>query len=246
MFSHMPAPILRKLDRHQVAGFRFYQIDGNMYPSITSILSIQSNEKLERWKERVGKDVASYAARMGAIRGTAFHEICTDYLNNMDISKHRNKILAMGLFNLVKSEIDRIGDIRVMETPMFSHKFGIAGQVDCIGTFDGVLSVIDFKSATRSKTPDILLNHYIQETAYSLMWRETTSEMIKQIVTIVSCENGETQVSIQEPINYVNELTRCIREFYEHAERNKLSCKTGQFPGIIYQKAQKYAGKKNE
>ena len=36
-------------------GFRFYQIDGKNYPSITSILSIQKKEGLEKWRKNVAK-----------------------------------------------------------------------------------------------------------------------------------------------------------------------------------------------
>ena len=42
-------------------GFRFYQIDGKNYPSITSILSIQKKEGLEQWRKNVGEE----AAQMG-------------------------------------------------------------------------------------------------------------------------------------------------------------------------------------
>ena len=41
-------------------GFRFYQIDGKNYPSITSILSIQKKEGLEKWRKNVGEEAAKW------------------------------------------------------------------------------------------------------------------------------------------------------------------------------------------
>ena len=34
-------------------GFRFYQVDGKNYPSITTILSIQKKEGLEQWRKKL-------------------------------------------------------------------------------------------------------------------------------------------------------------------------------------------------
>ena len=64
---------------------------------------------------------------------------------------------------------------------MYSKNLKIAGRPDCIAEFNGVLSVIDFKSANRAKKPDQLLTHAIQETAYAVMWEELTKTKIEQI-----------------------------------------------------------------
>ena len=66
----------------------------------------------------------------------------------------------------------------------------------CIAEFDNVLSIIDFKSANKEKSPEILENHILQETAYAIMWNELTDIPIQQIVTIVACENGELRFRI--------------------------------------------------
>lgn len=36
---------------------------------------------------------------------------------------------------------------------------------------------------------------------------------IDQIVTIVACENGETQINIEKPNYFVSKLENCINEF---------------------------------
>ena len=55
-------------------GFRFYQIDGKNYPSITSILSIQKKEGLEQWRKNVGEEAAAkWEMARAARRGKATH-----------------------------------------------------------------------------------------------------------------------------------------------------------------------------
>ena len=213
MFNHLNKLTFPALQKKYVGGTRYYEVGDRLYPSITSILSIQGSEKLDIWRKQVGQEVANYAARLGANRGTAFHKICADYLSNRDVSVHKDRILPFGLFNLIKPELDRVSDICILETALCSHRYQIAGQVDCIASFDGKLSVIDLKSANRAKTDDLMLNHSIQETGYAVMWDELTGRQIRQIVTVVACENGESQVSVGSPADHISELERCINEF---------------------------------
>ena len=207
-FENIPKLASKKID-----GFRYYSVNDQMYPSVTSVLSLLSKDSIQAWRDSIGHDVANFESRRAAMRGMAFHRICEDYLCNKNISDHKKKILPFGLFNLVKSEIDRIDNICGMETTLFSHSLKLAGRVDCVAEFDNVLSVIDFKSANKSKTPEILEGHLLQETAYAMMWSELTKTRVEQIVTIVSCENGDSQTIIEKPSYYVDRLLQCIENF---------------------------------
>ena len=214
MFNH----ILNKfqfpqLQETKVDGKRFYQIDGELFPSVTTVLSAQENEGLIRWRENLGEDVANFEMRRAANRGKIFHSIVEDYLNNRSIQNYKSKVLSFGLFSLVKKEFERVDNIHNLEVTMFSKKYKIAGRADCIAEFDGLLSIIDFKSANRAKKQDQLEKHAIQETAYSVMWNELTNIPIEQIVTIVACENGETQTIIEKPQFFLKQLERCISDF---------------------------------
>ena len=214
MFNH----ILNKfqfpqLQETKVDGKRFYQVDEELFPSVTTVLSAQENEGLIRWRENLGEDVANFEMRRAANRGKIFHSIVEDYLNNRSIQNYKSKVLSFGLFSLVKKEFERVDNIHNLEVTMFSKKYKIAGRADCIAEFDGLLSIIDFKSANRAKKQDQLEKHAIQETAYSVMWNELTNIPIEQIVTIVACENGETQTIIEKPQFFLKQLERCISDF---------------------------------
>ena len=217
MFTHKLCSIeLVELNEKTIHGIRYYEIDGELFPSVTSILSIQSTERLEIWRKNMGAEVANYESRRSAERGKIFHQICEDYLNNKDVYKHQNKVLSFALFNMIKKHVDRIDNIYKIEQKLYSKKYKIAGRTDCIAEFDGLLSIIDFKTSNRSKSPDLLMIHSIQETAYAIMWEELTGMLIDQIVTLVSCENGETQIHVTKPHFFKEKLNRCIKEFLIH------------------------------
>ena len=214
MFTHVDTHLLsQKLKSHNQNGFRYYSIDGKSYPSVTSVLSLLSKDGIRAWRDSIGHDVADFETRRAATRGIYFHKICENYLYNKNISEYRKKILSYGLFNLVKHEIDRIDNIHGMEKTLYSHTLKLAGRTDCIAEFDNILSIIDFKSANKAKSPEILENHILQETAYAIMWNELTDIPIEQIVTIVACENGELQTVIEKPEFYRKKLEYVIEQF---------------------------------
>jgi len=214
LFTHIETPALvPKLKSQSQNGFRYYSIDGKSYPSVTSVLSILSKDGIRAWRDSIGHDVADFETRRAATRGIHFHKICENYLYNKNISEYKKKILSYGLFNLVKHEIDRIDNIHGMEKTLYSHSLKLAGRTDCIAEFDNVLSIIDFKSANKEKSPEILENHILQETAYAIMWNELTDIPIEQIVTIVACENGELQIVIEKPEFYRQKLESVIDQF---------------------------------
>ena len=71
---------------HNIGGMRFYEApDGNKYPSITTVLGKQpgKQEGLQKWRERIGEEQARIVSGKAARRGTAFHNICEDYLNGV-------------------------------------------------------------------------------------------------------------------------------------------------------------------
>ena len=59
--------------------------------------------------------------------------------------EHEKKFLPYCLFKqLEKTVLDKIDNIRSQECSLYSHKYRVAGRVDCIAEYDGVLSIVDF------------------------------------------------------------------------------------------------------
>ncbi len=109
--------------------------------------------------------------------------------------------------------LDRVDNVHYMETMLYSEILGLAGQVDCIAEFDGVPSIIDFKTSLKPKREDWILNYFEQCTCYSLMYEEMTGVQCKQIVVMIAVDHNEPQVFVRNRKDYMPELARKIRQF---------------------------------
>ena len=74
-------------------------------------------------------------------------------------------------------------------------------------------SIIDFKSSTRLKRKSDIENYYLQATAYAIMFQERTKTPIKNIVILISCESGDSQVFVANPMEYVDKLHKTLVEY---------------------------------
>ena len=112
--------------------------------------------------------------------------------------------------------LNRINNIYLQEAALYSKHLELAGRVDCIAEFDGELSIIDFKTSATPKREEYLTDYFVQETAYACMLQELYDVSVKKIVTIVACENGETQVKVLPPKKeYFITLMGYIHEYQE-------------------------------
>jgi len=66
-----------------IDGKRFYVTpEGNFYPSITTILSLQDKPGLKKWRETVGEKEAKRISQDSMRIGTAVHQMAEFYLSN--------------------------------------------------------------------------------------------------------------------------------------------------------------------
>jgi|TARA_E500000331_G_scaffold276546_1_gene269091 genome maintenance exonuclease 1 len=203
MFIHKEDIDPIAMNAKMVEGRRLYATpSGHNYPSITTVISNNPAKKagIAKWRARIGNAKADAICKRSTTRGTTYHSIVEDYFNNsLDIDSYKDSPLPVVMFNTSKHVLDRINNIFLQEAALYSDHLEIAGRVDCIAEFDGVLSIIDFKTAAEPKREAYLYDYYIQETAYACCLQEIYGITVKQLVTIVACENGETQVKVIPP-----------------------------------------------
>ena len=222
LFKHIgdlnPIDLVSQTDKE--TGKRVYVTpSGNKYPSVTTVIG--SNKKkmqaIMRWRKRVGEKEANRVSAQATGRGTKYHSIVEDYFNNeLDLKKFRSAPLPVLMFQHSRSTLDRINNIYFQEVALYSDRLELAGRVDCIAEFDGVLSIIDFKTSAKEKTDERLYDYFVQETAYACMLQENYGLTVKQLVTIVACENGETQVVVHPPKKeFFMKLMSYIDEYQE-------------------------------
>jgi len=211
---------LPKPKRRNIGGIRFYEIDGQQYPSVTTILSLKKTEELKKWRESIGEDVANWEMRRAARRGNSLHKLVENYIKGE--TPVTRDVLPLGMFRLIKPYVDQIDNIHLLEHQMYSKKLTIAGQVDCVAEYDGKLSVIDFKSANKERQEAWVENYFLQTTAYAIMYEELFGKPIEQIVVLLVAEDGAVQVWKKDPKDFQPKLLESIDEFYKYyEEQNK-------------------------
>lgn len=186
---------------------------GKKYPSITTVLGHFGKHKLMEWRKAVGEEEANRVGRLAADRGTRLHTICEKYIDNeIDIfGKAMPHVKAM--FNSIRPILDdRIGKVYLQEVPLYSDHLRIAGRVDLIAEFDGVISIIDFKTSSRRKTAEDIKDYFEQESAYAIMFEERTGIPIVNLVTIMAVENDKEPLVFKEHRdNHASDLIKKIR-----------------------------------
>ena len=200
----------------RIDGFRFYQIDGKNYPSITTVLGVQKKEGLEKWRKAVGEEAANWEMGRAARRGKATHTLVEQYIKGETPSIR--DVLPLGLFRLMKPYIDQIDNVQLSEEIMYSHKLTIAGQVDCVADYNGKLSVIDFKTANKERKEDWIENYYIQTCAYAIMYEELFGKRIEQLVILMAGEDGTMRSFIRNKKDFEPKLEESIKYFYKYYE----------------------------
>ena len=205
-----------KTKGRRIDGFRFYEIDGKNYPSITTVLGAQKKPGLEKWRQSVGEEAAKWEMNRAARRGKSTHDLVEQYLKNETPSIR--DVLPLGLFRLLKPYLESINNIHAIEKIMFSHKYTIAGQVDCIAEYNGKLSVIDFKTANKERIDSWNESYYLQCTAYAIMYEELFGKPIEQIVVLQAGEDGSCNSFVKQKKVYLSQLEKAIKDFYKYYE----------------------------
>ena len=214
MFNHVQLDReVPKLQQVNENGTRYYVTpEGNKYPSITTVLSAYNIGHIMEWRKRVGEEQANKISRQASGRGTRIHTLCEKYIDNEEpIFKSP---LDQELFNSFKPALHRINNVYAQELRMYSDHLRIAGTVDCIAEFDGVLSVIDFKTSKRHKNKEDIENYFMQCSAYAIMFEEQFGIPVAQTVVAIAVDDDDPQVFIERRDTHVKRLLY-FRDLYE-------------------------------
>jgi len=211
IFSHDLVDVNFDISSTETPNGRFYVTEQGTFPSVTTITSWEKQEFFKIWRKQNPEESKRVTAR-----GNRLHSLIECYLKNEDLSKKEIMPNDLDLFVQLKEQIDKIDNIKALETPLFGKEVGLAGRVDCIAEFNGVLSIIDFKGSTRQKRKEDIDNYMMQATAYALLWKEITGQTIDNFVILISCEDGAVQVFQDSPRNYIYSLFTAIKKYKEN------------------------------
>lgn len=200
-------------------GGRYYMTpEGQKYPSASTVAGILTRKGIAAWRAKVGTAEADRVSKRGADRGTNVHAICESYLKGELTPFQRLGIMPTlkEMFLSLQRKFDvNISDIYAIEQPLYSDRLKIAGRCDVIVIWEGVLAVLDIKTANRHKPEEWMLNYFVQTTAYAEMFEERTGIPIDRIVLATAIE-GESHATIHSKSKqtYLPLLDKCIESYY--------------------------------
>ena len=209
-FTHNPMSVeMPNLNTDMSEGFRQYILpSGGKYHSVTTVTGHKKNEFFKEWRKKNPKE-----SRRVLNRGNKLHKAIEKYLNNEENFLDNMMPNEYILFEQLLPELNSIDNIKCQEVSLWSDTLELAGRVDCIGEYNGKMSVIDFKGSTRNKRKEDIDNYFTQATAYAIMWQERTGIKIDNIVILMSCEDGTVSVFESNPIKHTKELFECIQDY---------------------------------
>jgi len=138
---------------------RYYQRNGNYYPSVTYVLGYYPKGKhFEDWLKRVGFS-ADYIVKKAAEEGTQVHNMIEDYLNGEELnflSPTGKPLYDPNVWQMFLkfTEWWETYNPTLIETEvhLFSDEYKVAGTCDLICEIDGELWIIDFKTSNQLQT----------------------------------------------------------------------------------------------
>jgi len=202
--------------RDDTGGYRKYKTPkGDYYPSVTTFLKKTKPESdkqnLQRWID--GEPHSEYITKKSIQYGNETHQLIEDYLNGVQ-STITCDLLSYAHFERLKPFLHKITEVHGIEEMLYSDELKLAGTADCIGMYDGTLSIIDYKTKRSDQKKEYLHDYFIQASIYSIMWEELTGTPINQVVILVSSRKGQLEEFIVNPNDYKEELLSRIKTYY--------------------------------
>lgn len=168
--------------------------DGNIVPSVTSILSKTGDKSgLEQWRKFKGEKAANDITKEAAAIGTALHGNIERFvkgekrmLGNNYIDNVANK---MG-DEIIKHGLSKVTEVYALEQHLYYPSL-YSGTTDMIGLYDGELSVIDFKQSNKIKKSEYVIDYRLQLSAYILAHNTLYGTNINRGIVMMCTRNHE-------------------------------------------------------
>ena len=216
-----------KLEREEdkFGGRKYITPDGNKVSSVTTILDktkpAEAAAALLGWQKNIGTKKSTEITTEAAARGTIMHSFLEKHLRG------ENPKLGTNIFHKPSYNMAEI----IMETyirPNLSEIWGLevslfypeiyAGTTDCVGVYNGIDSIVDFKQTNKPKTDERVLDYKLQLSAYALAHDIIHESSIKQGVILMCSKDLNPQAWIlnEDDLNmYKNYWWARVAQYYK-------------------------------
>jgi hypothetical protein len=199
---------------------RHYKIDGERYPSVTTILGMLEKSGLATWRGTVGNQEADRISREATEHGTAIHALVEM------VNRGQRAALPPVAFEFVQPYIDwfdaHVACCVAAEKLLVSRRFRYAGTTDAIMILRGdrAATIVDFKS---SKTDLAQREWALQTAAYALAAEEEGIEVGRRIIVRIPKHEPDklylTEFPEDELIDDQRAFLAVLRVFQWHEKR---------------------------
>ena len=181
-------PVLERVDTD--IGRHYLDSNNKPVPSVTTVLSGTSKSKdgLLQWRNRVGEEEAERIIKQSTDIGTAVHEAIENYLNGKswdNFEETQDQLLAQKISHkFIKDGLNGITDVWGLEVGLLLDNL-YAGTADCVGEYQGIPTLIDFKTAKKIKKREWIEDYFLQGCAYANAHNVMFDTNISQIAILM-------------------------------------------------------------
>jgi genome maintenance exonuclease 1 len=210
----------------QTNGKRQYVGDDSIpVPSVTTVLSETGDKTaLINWRKRVGDAEANRVSQEAAGLGTKVHNALEKFVLVEDYEIKGNNVvsvMARDMLNvMIAKGLSQVDEIWGVEVALLAKGL-YAGTSDAVGMFNGVESIIDFKTSSKERQDSYNESYYIQASAYAEMFEERTGIEINQICILVVTSDGVVQEFVKDKKEYVPLIEQTVSEWEMKNEKFK-------------------------
>ena len=144
--------------------------------------------------------------------GTLVHMNIERLINNQKLPQW-SLPEVQGHFGRIQPLLQNISNVTCSEQILYSPTLGIAGTTDTIADYNGIRSIIDYKTSTKPKTDFDNNSYYLQATLYSRLWEEMTGEKIKNIAILMSVSGGQYKAFLKQTDEFDRKLDDALTRF---------------------------------
>jgi genome maintenance exonuclease 1 len=195
--------------------------DDQPVPSVTTVLSDTGDKTaLINWRKRVGDEEANRISREAAGLGTKVHNALEKYVlqEEYDISGNNHiSVMAKAMLDeMISKGLSQVNEIWGVEVALIAKGL-YAGTSDAVGMFNGVESIIDFKTAKKIKKREWIEDYFMQGCAYALAHNEMFGTNIKQVAILMVDREGKYAdfvIEGDEFEEYCNKWAMRLADYY--------------------------------
>jgi genome maintenance exonuclease 1 len=236
------------LENHSLDGITedgftyFLHENGQKFASVSTILQVvaqyrdlsfsgwKRQRRLNHWKARLGEDVAGQIRREAQIRGTELHQRIANYLRGGKGTAWPQDLLPFGYsIRPTLLRIRPIKDVKFVEGCVFHPSLYYAGKIDAIVQWEGIWSLVEWKTACRPQKREWLRSHMLQSAAYIAAANKTYNLRLRQSLIVVATPGWEAQVFViewEELKTYFRQWLNYVKFFW--AVKKSINIQTGE------------------